>query len=58
MPRSQIKTQDFNETMIVSIDNYLTFLHPKQQQENPIWEEFCYVFCSKTRNARSQRQGT
>ena len=40
MPRSQIKRQDFNETMIVSIDNYLKFLNPIQQQENPIWEEF------------------
>ena len=53
MPRSQIRTQDLNETLIVSIDNYLKFLHPKQQQKNPTWEEFCYVFCSKT-----QRQGT
>ena len=55
MPRSQIKRQYLNETMIVSIDNYLKFL---QQQENPIWEEYYYVLCSKTRNARSQRQGT
>ena len=58
MPRSQIKRQDFNETMIVAIDNYLKLLHPIQQQENPIWEEFYYVLCSETRNARSQRQGT
>ena len=43
--------------MIVTIDNYLKFLHPIQQQENPIWEEFYNVFCSKTRNARSQRPG-
>ena len=55
MPRSQIRMQDLRETLI---DNYLKFLHPKEQQENPTWEEFCYAFCSKTRNARSQRQGT
>ena len=59
MPRSQVKRQDFNETMIISmIDNYLKFLHPIQQQENPIREELYYVLCSKTRNSRSQRQGT
>ena len=58
MPRSQIKRQYLNETMIVSIDNYLKFLHPIQQQENPIWEEYYYILCSKTRNTRSQRQGT
>ena len=54
---SQIKRQDFKETMIVTIDNYLKFLHPIQQQENPIREELYNVFCSKIRNACSQRPG-
>ena len=58
MSQSQIKRKDFHQTMIVSIDNYLKFLHPIQQQENPISKDFYYVLCSKTRNARSQRQGT
>ena len=42
--------------LIVTIDNYLKFLHPIQQQENLIWEEF-YVFYSKTTNASSHHPG-
>ena len=58
MPKSQIKKQDINKTMIASIDTYLKFLHPTNQLESSIWEEFYNFFCNKTRIACFQRPGT
>ena len=60
MPRSQIKRQDFNETMIVAIDNYLNFYIPYSNKKTRFGRNFIMFSAAKLEmpvlNVKEHRQ--